>query len=135
VHAAPTLLVIDPHRPSADALQVLLRCAGWQVDKAYDGLEAIRLADLHPPDVVFCDLKLQGSLGAFEVARLLREHPEQRHVRLVGTTTMAAGACHPSTARAYFDEILQKPLDSLRIEASVRTHWIAESPPRTAASR
>src|SRR4051794_18402104 len=75
--AAPanaTVLVVDDEPTIVEILGTYLERAGFEVERAMDGLEALRLTELHRPDLVVLDLMLPG-LDGFEVLRRLRERP------------------------------------------------------------
>ena len=117
----PAILLIDGYQVLTDALHELLRGDGWQVRKAYDGKDGLRLAELLRPDIVFCDLELRGRPDADDVARILRERSEGWPLLLVGLTTMAWGGPEGAVPTG-FDKVLQKPVDIEQIEAIVRQH-------------
>src|SRR5688500_7608232 len=67
----PRVLVVEDHdRQSADLLDTL-RAAGIDPLRARDGHQAIRIAVMERPSVIFLDGLLPGMHG-FEVARFIR---------------------------------------------------------------
>lgn len=69
---APRLLVVDDEPPMRRFLRASLTAAGYVVEEADTGAEALRVAASHPPDAVLLDLGLPDMDGV-EVARRLRE--------------------------------------------------------------
>jgi len=69
---APRVLVVDDEAPMRRFLRASLSAAGYAVDEAGTGAEALRLAASHPPDAVLLDLGLPD-LDGVEVMRRLRE--------------------------------------------------------------
>jgi two-component system, OmpR family, KDP operon response regulator KdpE len=65
------ILVVDDERPIRRALEVTLTKAGYSVQTAVDGREALTTAALSPPDLVILDLVLPDMDGA-EVCEELR---------------------------------------------------------------
>ena len=63
------ILVVDDERSLLEVLGAMLTEAGWQVDTAADGHEAIRFVDAHGYDVVLSDIDMPGMTGV----QLLRE--------------------------------------------------------------
>jgi len=117
--SASVILTIDAYRPLANALHDLLGARGWQVEKAYDGREALRLIELLRPDVVVCDLELRQRPSAFDLASVLRAHPRYEDIFLVATTSREIAECQEQTLAMGFDAILQKPVDVETIEALI----------------
>ena len=65
------MLVVDDEPQILRALQTALRGAGYDVDAAATGEEALARAAAHPPDAVILDLVLPDRTGV-EVCRELR---------------------------------------------------------------
>src|SRR5439155_17339035 len=65
------VLVVDDEPQILRALQTSLRGAGYEVDAATTGEEALTLAAVRPPDAVILDLVLPDARGT-DVARELR---------------------------------------------------------------
>lgn len=69
---APRVLVVDDEPPMRRFLRASLSAAGYVVEEAATGTEALRMAASHPPDAVLLDLGLPDVDGV-EVTRRLRE--------------------------------------------------------------
>ena len=69
---APRLLGVDDEPPMRRFLRASLTAAGYAVEEAGTGADALRIAASHPPDAVLLDLGLPDMDGV-EVARRLRE--------------------------------------------------------------
>jgi two-component system KDP operon response regulator KdpE len=65
------ILVVDDEPQLLRALATTLRGAGYEVETAATGEDALALAGVHPPDAVVLDLILPGKSGV-DVARELR---------------------------------------------------------------
>jgi len=72
VSGEPLILVVDDERPIRRALEVTLTKAGYKVQTATTGDEALTAAALTPPDLVILDLMLPDADGA-DVCRQLRD--------------------------------------------------------------
>lgn len=66
------LLVVDDEPSIRELLTASLKFAGFDVQSAADGNEALRLAESHKPDLVVLDVMLPD-LDGFAVTRRLRE--------------------------------------------------------------
>jgi DNA-binding response OmpR family regulator len=75
--ASATVLVVDDEPTIVEVVGSYLERAGFAVERAMDGPEALRLAELHRPDLVVLDLMLPG-LDGLEVMRRLHERPGKR---------------------------------------------------------
>lgn len=65
------ILIVDDEKPIVDILKFHLRKSGYETVEAYDGIEAIRLAEEVRPDLVLLDIMIPHMNG-FEVCNKLR---------------------------------------------------------------
>jgi two-component system KDP operon response regulator KdpE len=72
VSSGQRILVVDDERPIRRGLEVTLSKAGYRVETAATGAEALTAAALIPPDLVMLDLMLPDADGA-DVCRQLRD--------------------------------------------------------------
>src|SRR5690625_5853413 len=66
------ILVVDDEKPIADILKFNLEKEGYDVTCAYDGNEAVKLAEEIEPDLILLDIMLPGKDGN-EVCREVRK--------------------------------------------------------------
>ena len=67
-----TILVVDDEKPIADILQFNLKKEGFNVVCAYDGDEAVKLAEELQPDLMLLDIMLPNR-DCMEVCREIRK--------------------------------------------------------------
>ena len=113
------VLVVEDNLHAAEALNIRLRTAGFEVIVARDGMNAAKLAATEPPDVVITDMKLPGMHG-LEFLRQLKKLGLSQVPAVVLTGSLRAdlweAAMHLGAA-AYFE----KPYDPARLIAVVDT--------------
>ncbi len=73
------LLVVDAEPALAKSAESALRAAGFELERATDGQDALRRIEQNKPDMVLTDLLLDGMHG-FELIRRLRAEPETHHL-------------------------------------------------------
>ena len=64
------ILIVDDDRKSAKALATRLRAAGHEVLTAADGLEGLKLAIDHRPNLIVMDIWMPGGVGILIAQRL-----------------------------------------------------------------
>jgi len=95
--------------------------AGFLVDQAHNGLQALERAFDCRPDVVVTDLNIPG-IDGFELTRRLKQDPRTRDVPVLAVTGYAAFASDPGRARrAGCAAVLQKPCSPDDLEAAIRS--------------
>ena len=111
---AKRVLIVDDNVDAANTLEKLMRSLGHATHLAYDGLEALRAAELFRPDVVLLDIGLPGMTG-YEVARGLRERAVGP-MKIIAVTGWGTEADRNRSAEAGFDLHLVKPVDELILQ-------------------
>lgn len=124
--AGPGVLLVEDDRDGRRLYAEWLTQAGFKVDQAHNGLQALERALEAVPDVVITDLNIPG-IDGYELTRRLKQDPRTRSVPVLAVTGYAAFAADPARAqRAGCDAVLEKPCSPEDLEAAVR-HLIGES--------
>jgi two-component system CheB/CheR fusion protein len=107
---ALSVLVVDDERDTADSMAMLLQAWGHTPQVAYDGLDALALAERSRPDVALLDMGLPG-LDGWALARRLYEVSAERRPLLVAITGFGqqADVCRSRTSG--IDLHLVKPVE------------------------
>jgi PAS domain S-box-containing protein len=111
---AQRILVVDDNRDAAHALGKLLDRLGHEVQFAYDGPSALRIAREYQPGVVLLDIGLP-EMNGYEVARQLRQEPFFKGTLLVAVSGYGQEEDRLRSQEAGFDYHFTKPIpiDSL----------------------
>lgn len=75
-------LVVDNDRFYVELLAELLTQGGYEVLKAYDGLEALELAEQERPDLIFLDI-VMPKVDGDRVCQYLKENPSTQPIPIV----------------------------------------------------
>ena len=112
----PRVLVIDDDRPLCELIRTTFELEGFELEAAYDVIEAERVLVESRPDVILLDIGLPGIDGIFYLERL-RETPQTSKIPIVAISgSDEAGR----TARAIGAEaFLRKPFSPLELIALV----------------
>jgi CheY-like chemotaxis protein/two-component sensor histidine kinase len=105
------ILIVDDNRDAADSLAMLLRTSGHDIHTAYDGLEAMQVANEFQPEVVLLDIGLP-KIDGHEVAQRLRRESWAQHACLIAVTGWSDETDRARSRAAGFDHHLVKPLDT-----------------------
>lgn len=104
----PRALIADDSLSVRRALEQLLRDAGFEVDAARDGLEALGVLNRHTPDVILLDLEMP-KLSGLEVASFVRQTDQFKHVPVVMITSRTGDKHRQMAEEAGVDLLLTKP--------------------------
>jgi signal transduction histidine kinase len=106
----PTVLLIEDNDDGREMMATMLGSFGYPVLQAGDGLEGVRMACAHLPDVALVDIGLPG-IDGYEVARRLRQEATTSGVRLIALTGYGLAEDQRRVLEAGFDMHLVKPVE------------------------
>ncbi len=112
----PTILVVEDDDNSLFVLKNILRTKGYRVLEAWDGKQAIEVAEAEKLDLILLDLQLPRLNGLGVVSRL-RENPTLENLPIVIMTGCAPEKYRSSAIAAGCNDFLTKPIDFDRLEA------------------
>jgi signal transduction histidine kinase len=108
--AAQRILVADDNRDAADSLASMLRLLGHEVRVAYDGAEAVALAESFKPQLALLDIGMPR-LNGYEAAQAIRAQPSLHDVLLVALTGWGQPEDRRRSRLAGFHHHFVKPVD------------------------
>jgi signal transduction histidine kinase/DNA-binding response OmpR family regulator len=121
------ILVVDDNRDAALMLATALSLQGHSVQCAYDGPQALAMAEKLPPEVAILDLGLP-LIDGFELARRFAADPALRHARLIAVTGYGQKDDRRRTAEASFAAHFVKPVDLAQLSAAINDLAAPDSP-------
>jgi DNA-binding response OmpR family regulator len=119
---SPRILVVDDDPEVARSIEVSLR-KHYKVFVVYSGVEAIKEARRHPPDLIVLDV-LMPDMDGLETCRQLRVDPALAEIPILFLTALGRPEDRVAGFRAGADDYLTKPFNleelQLRIKAILR---------------
>lgn len=117
------ILVVDDTAPSRDVLARRLAKAGYRVDSAGDGPEALRLAAANPYDLILLDVMMPKMNGFEVLAELRRDHAATDLPVIMATARDGSDDIAAALGGGANDYVI-KPLDFTVVLARVKTQII-----------
>lgn len=113
------VLLIEDEPHIAEAIQFILRRAGWRVTVWADGTRALGAIALDRPDVVVLDLMLPGRSG-LEILSDLRANPALSGLPVLMLSARSQQRDRDAAERAGATAFLSKPFANADVLAAVR---------------
>jgi signal transduction histidine kinase len=110
------ILVVDDNPDIAESLAMLLQLEGHDTRMAFDGHDALRVADEFKPNVVVLDIGMPR-LNGHEAARELRKRPWASSTTFVAVTGWGQPDDRRRSLDAGFDYHLVKPVEPTELRA------------------
>lgn len=104
----PHVLVVEDYDDARDMYRMGLEFAGFRVDDARDGEEALKKATALSPDLILMDLALP-KMDGWEVTRRIKANPKTKGIIVVALTGHALESHAKEAAAAGCDAFIAKP--------------------------
>ncbi len=104
------ILVVDDDREAVVTLKMLFELHGGTTHVAYDGAEAVQLAEKLRPEIILLDIGLPRMNG-LEACRRIREHAWGRSMIVVALTGRGQDDDYANSEQSGFDMHLVKPVE------------------------
>jgi len=115
-----TVLVVDDDQRNVRLMESILRGSGYQVVKAYNGEDALRLVETAPPDMLLLDVMMPRMSG-FELCQKLKDRYETRLLPIIMVTALNALEDKVQALEYGADDFLSKPINKVELLAKVRS--------------
>jgi CheY-like chemotaxis protein len=112
------ILVVDDDAVNLMVLEHMLEIAGYAVERATDGVEAVEKAAKLRPALVLMDLSMPRMNG-IDAAIAIRNQAGRHCPKIVAVTAHATGRHRAACAEAGFDGFLTKPVNMQQLIAAV----------------
>jgi twitching motility two-component system response regulator PilH len=109
-----TVLIVEDDDGQRQVYRVALAMAGFDVQEAANGIEALQSIDRHPPDAVLLDIHLPVFGGVF-VREQLAAQPHTKDIPVVVVTGLPGDFSGLGVAH-----VLKKPVSPDELVAAVR---------------
>ena len=118
---SPSVLLVEDDQEGRRLYAEWLTEAGFRVEQAHNGLQALDRAFGSQPDVVVTDLDIPG-IDGFELTRRLKQDPRTCDIPVLAITGYAPFASDPvRVLRAGCDAVLPKPCSPDDLETAIRS--------------
>ena len=109
----------------SDSLQLMMKWgvsnAGYDVDLASDGKQAIQMVQSTIPDLILLDV-MMPELNGFAVCRQLRENERTKHTPIIIITALTAAPDSEEAKLCGANEVIVKPVSREDLVKKVRAY-------------
>jgi DNA-binding response OmpR family regulator len=116
----PTILIADDDPQILTMLGIRLAKKGYDILEASDGLQTLKQAREHHPDLVLLDVMMPGKNG-WEVAKELRADDDLKNIGIVMLTAIGEKVNELTSPLYGADAYVDKPFDFNDLEKKIKT--------------
>jgi two-component system alkaline phosphatase synthesis response regulator PhoP len=118
VQQKKTILVVDDERDLLDLIEYNLKKEGYDVLKAEDGLEGIRMAKKYKPDLVMLDI-MMPKMNGLEACEQIRDDDEIKHTPIIFLTAKNDEKTEVKGLNLGADDFLTKPISTAKLVSRI----------------
>ena len=113
------ILIVEDNELNMKLFEDLLQAHGYSIYSTKDGLDALRLAREHMPDLVLMDIQLP-EISGLEVTRMMKADPTLRHIPVVAVTAFAMKGDEEKIREGGCEGYIAKPISVARFIETVK---------------
>lgn len=113
-----TILVVDDNQEIVYSISELLKYEGYQVVKAYDGMEALQVLEEHKVDLILLDVMMPRLNGLSALMKLR----ENYHIPVIILSAKTEESDKVSGLVLGADDYVEKPYNPAELMARVKAH-------------
>lgn len=118
---AKTILIVEDNDLNMKLFQDLLEAHGYKTLPTKDGLEAMKLARQHRPDLILMDIQLPEVSG-LDVTKWLKEDDELRGIPVIAVTAFAMKGDEEWIRSGGCEAYISKPISVMTFLDTVRRY-------------
>ena len=115
------VLIVDDESMLVTLLRRHVTNAGYDVDVATNGQEALDKIEENPPDLVLLDL-MMPRMNGFETCRRIRANQKTKELPVIIITALHSETDSSDAANCGANEFLTKPVDGPNLVKRIRHH-------------
>ena len=104
-----TVLIVEDNEQNMKLFRDLLEWKGYRTLQTKDGMEALKIARSHRPDLILMDIQLPEVSG-LEVTRWLKDDEELREIPVIAVTAFAMKGDEQRIRQGGCEAYISKPI-------------------------
>ncbi len=116
---AKTILIVEDNELNMKLFHDLLEAQGYETIQSRDGMEALKLARTHRPDLILMDIQLPEVSG-LEVTKWLKEDDELKSIPVIAVTAFAMKGDEEKIREGGCEDYLAKPISVVKFLQTIK---------------
>ncbi len=118
-----TVLIVEDNELNMKLFTDLLEAHGYETLQTRDGIDALKIAREHKPDLILMDIQLPEVSG-LEVAKWIKEDDELKSIPIVAVTAFAMKGDEENIKQGGCEAYIAKPISVARFLETVE-HFLS----------
>ena len=116
------ILIVEDQEDNRAILRDVLSRAGYDLIEAFNGEDAVRLAQNEQPDLILMDIQLPG-IDGFEATRRIKAIIDLKSIPIIAVTSYALSGDEAHARASGCDAFVAKPFSPRELLARVREYF------------
>jgi len=116
------ILVVEDQEDNMQILRDVLSSAGYEIDEAKSGPEALGAVAKRRPDLILMDIQIP-LIDGYEVTRRIKADPNLKSIPIIAVTSHALGEGEAKARAAGCDDFVAKPYSPKQLMAKIRRNF------------
>jgi two-component system, cell cycle response regulator DivK len=116
-----SILIVEDNELNMKLFNDLLEAHGYRTLQTRSGVEAVKLARLHKPDLILMDIQLPEVSG-LQVTQWIKEEEDLRHIPVIAITAFAMKGDEEKIRQGGCEAYVSKPISIVKFLETVRNH-------------
>lgn len=116
-----TILIVEDNELNMKLFNDLLEAHGYATLKTRDGVEAIKTARAHRPDLIVMDIQLP-EISGLDVTKWLKEDDDLREIPVIAVTAFAMKGDEEKIREAGCQDYIAKPISVTKFLETIEKH-------------
>ena len=121
-----TILIVEDNELNMKLFHDLIQAHGYNILQTKDGMEALKLARQHKPDLILMDIQLPEVSG-LEVTKWIKEDDNLKSIPIIAVTAFAMKDDEEKVLRAGCQAYISKPISISDFLAALKKFLHEES--------
>jgi two-component system cell cycle response regulator DivK len=116
-----TILIVEDNELNMKLFHDLIQAHGYNILQTKDGMEALKLARQHKPDLILMDIQLPEVSG-LEVTKWIKEDDDLRSIPVIAVTAFAMKGDEERIRQGGCEAYLSKPISVTKFIETVKAY-------------
>jgi two-component system cell cycle response regulator DivK len=122
-----SILIVEDNELNMKLFNDLLEAHGYKTLQTRSGVEAVKLARLHKPDLILMDIQLPEVSG-LQVTQWIKEEEDLRHIPVIAITAFAMKGDEEKIRQGGCEAYVSKPISIVKFLETVREYLHKDLP-------
>lgn len=115
------ILIVEDNNDSREIMNLFITKMGYRAIKAKNSHEALTLAEIEKPDLIFMDMDLPDVDGV-KTTTILRQNPKTTHIPVVAITAWISALWQEKAAKVGIATYLIKPITPQTLKETIEQY-------------